>query len=75
MVEFADKTVHNMGGGMDAKSGRVMLPGRHWAKFGELDVGYACNNNRASLKGPPTHLYIYGYKVTFRLDPIMEFLI
>ena len=36
MVEFADKTVHNMGGGMDAKSGRVMLPGRHWAKFGEL---------------------------------------
>ena len=51
MVEFADKTVHNMGGGMDAKSGRVMLPGRHWAKFGELDVGYACNNNRASLKG------------------------
>ena len=38
MVEFADKTVHNMGGGMDAKSGRVMLPGRHWAKFGELDM-------------------------------------
>ena len=35
-AEFADKTVHNMGGGTDARTGRVTLPGRHWAKFGEL---------------------------------------
>ena len=36
-VEFAAKTVHNMGGGTDARTGRVTLPGRHWARFGESD--------------------------------------
>ena len=34
--EFADKTVHNMGGGVDQRTGRVNLPGKNWAKFGEL---------------------------------------
>ena len=35
-VEFADKTVHNMGGSIDQRTGRVNLPGTHWAKFGEF---------------------------------------
>ena len=52
MVEFADKMVHNMGGDTDAKTGRVALPGRHWAKLGSaIKVLFA---------RPPGLAYLYG---------------
>ena len=35
-VEFAGKMVHNMGGTTDPNTGNVVLPGRHWTKFGEF---------------------------------------